>query len=330
VDHESTEIWKMARAFGATCHKDLSSDVTHVVTSKRGTQKVEKARLQGKVFIVWLSWFTDSVAQWKKQDERLYLLDDNRATSPSAPTASSPPSDPNAISTDTDPEELVGEGEGEVDGDGDADDGTDTVDPDGVDLELPEAEPAVNVIPPAEPLDLGGVDWQDVNDEVDAAMMESDSEDDEKSARSERTSSNTSEDGSMLDGDSNSADQTPARRRKRLRSLTPSEISNRAGSSGASDLLRSPLAKRKRLAAERSGASRLKEALSANDLHADADAKENIQEDPSLDANRAGELLDEGDDEEEDGEDEESEFGAGDDLEDDFLARELGEELDEG
>ncbi|THH12706.1 hypothetical protein EW146_g7438, partial [Bondarzewia mesenterica] len=31
---ESTEIWRMANAFGATCHTELSSEVTHVVAAK--------------------------------------------------------------------------------------------------------------------------------------------------------------------------------------------------------------------------------------------------------------------------------------------------------
>lgn len=34
VAHEATEIWKMATAFGASCHRDLTSGITHVVTSK--------------------------------------------------------------------------------------------------------------------------------------------------------------------------------------------------------------------------------------------------------------------------------------------------------
>ena len=34
IDYECTDLWKMARAFGATCHKDLSDSITHVVTSK--------------------------------------------------------------------------------------------------------------------------------------------------------------------------------------------------------------------------------------------------------------------------------------------------------
>lgn len=29
-----SEFWRMARAFGATCHKELSSRVTHVIAAK--------------------------------------------------------------------------------------------------------------------------------------------------------------------------------------------------------------------------------------------------------------------------------------------------------
>ena len=56
-------------------------------------------------------------------------------------------------------------------------------------------------------------------------------------------------------------------RRKRLRSLTPSESGiNRGDPSYNADLLRSPLAKRKKLAADRSGMSRLKHTLSVDDF----------------------------------------------------------------
>lgn len=92
-------------------------------------------------------------------DEKLYLLDENRAGSPTAPTASSPPSDPNLISTDTDPEDLVDDDEP------------------GFELALDVTEGAVAT--PDVPLALDDVDWQDVNDEVELAMMESDSEDEE-------------------------------------------------------------------------------------------------------------------------------------------------------
>ena len=60
-----------------------------------------------------------------------------------------------------------------------------------------------------------------------------------------------------------STSSTPSKRkRKRLRSITPSE----AGGASDSDNLRSPLAKRKKLAADRSGTSKLKEAISAEDI----------------------------------------------------------------
>lgn len=82
--------------------------------------------------------------------------------------------------------------------------------------------------------------------------------------------------------------------------MTPSEI-NGIGTG------QSPLAKRKRIAASRSGSSKLKEAISADDLA----TKENA-------------TLPEGEieeDDEDDDEDEDEEV-----LEDDFLARELEEE----
>lgn len=152
---------------------------------------MEKARSRGGIFVVWIQWFQDSVARWKRQDERLYLVDDEpHSTTPQPESASSPPSDPNAISTDTDPEELVGENEG----DGEAEAGE--INEDELSKELLAAVGAteetsksqgdtsgapseVTDLTP-EDLDLGDVDWQNVNDEVDAAMMESDSDDDDR------------------------------------------------------------------------------------------------------------------------------------------------------
>lgn len=101
-------------------------------------------------------------------DEKLYLLDENRAGSPAAPTASSPPSDPNVISTDTDPEDLV--------------------DDDEPGFELP-ADVTEAVATPEVPLALDDVDWQDVNDEVELAMLESDSEDEDNGSEAGGSSS---------------------------------------------------------------------------------------------------------------------------------------------
>ena len=40
VEHETTDIWRMAQAFGATCHKELSSSVTHVVAATVRTIRI--------------------------------------------------------------------------------------------------------------------------------------------------------------------------------------------------------------------------------------------------------------------------------------------------
>ncbi|KAH8119974.1 hypothetical protein DFH11DRAFT_1500359 [Phellopilus nigrolimitatus] len=320
VDHETTEIWRMARAFGATCHKDLSKEVTHVVASKRGTQKVEKARTMNGIFIVWLQWFSDSVARWKRQDERRYLLDDTHVVSPHVDVASSSPlSDPNAISTDTDPEALVGDGEDEEP-------------PEDLLVVMPDSESLatsiggsveVNDLDAEAVLDLGDVDWQVMDDEVDAAMMESDSEfgddDDVRSVGSaSMRSSNASDDESVVDeaiGDVPSLPQTPRRKRKRLRSVTPSDHGK------VLDALRSPLAKRKKVAADRTGMSRLKETVSVRDLETtndDGSAEMNSSNPgtPVQENGSNGSI-----EEEEDGSDE------GEEIDDDFLARELEEEL---
>ncbi|KAI5124127.1 hypothetical protein M0805_000940 [Coniferiporia weirii] len=308
VDHEMTEIWRMARAFGATCHKDLTEDVTHVVTSKRGTQKVEKARSLKGVFVVWVQWFSDSVAQWRRQDERKYLLDETRILSPHLDAVSSPPSDPNAISTDTDPEALVGEGDDEELLENLLSVGTNS------ELRATPGEDSAEVISHDEIiLDLDGVDWQDINDEVDAAMMESDSEDGDEETRSVGSASERSSvapEGEMITDDVMNlltSPQTPKRERKRLRSITPS---------GSSEGPRSPLAKRKKIAADRSGMSRLKEAVSLHDLATDDD-------DSVVNSSNPGTPIQENDS---NGSNEEGSED-GEEIDDDFLARELEEEL---
>ena len=89
--------------------------------------------------------------------------------------------------------------------------------------------------------------------------------------------------------------------------------------------LRSPLAKRKKLAAERTGYSRLKEGITADELLATKDetaSNESGLPSPKIVAQEnIDEQEDEGDDEDDDEEEEEEE-----DEEDDFLARELEEE----
>ncbi|KIL71651.1 hypothetical protein M378DRAFT_1020729 [Amanita muscaria Koide BX008] len=273
---ETTEIWRMAHMFGAKCSTELNSEVTHVVSAKRGTVKVDAARRRGGTKIVWLSWFTDSVALWRRQDETPYLLDEpSTSTISTAAPTSSPTMSSQQVSSEPDP------------------------DTDEWDLD-PGETPGRLV--------LAGIDWNDINDEVDAAMNESDDEGEEVTHKKIITASEDE-----WTDESNSRARTPTTKRKR--SVTPSERKGANGGpdNGNDDVLRSPLAKRKKLAAERTGYSRLKVAITADDLvHSEMDdTVSRAVSTPKL-AEREVEDGEEGDDEEDD--------------EDDFLARELEEE----
>ncbi|KAF7338558.1 RNA polymerase II subunit A C-terminal domain phosphatase [Mycena venus] len=107
---EATEIWRMARMFGAKCSTELTADVTHVVAAKRGTVKVDAARKRGGIKIVWLAWFTDCIALWQRQDEGAYLLDD----APIVPASADNPFPASAAADDAgDDEEWDGTAAGE-------------------------------------------------------------------------------------------------------------------------------------------------------------------------------------------------------------------------
>ncbi|KAI0274968.1 hypothetical protein BC834DRAFT_23573 [Gloeopeniophorella convolvens] len=101
---KTTDVWNLAEAFGATCHTELSSEITHLVAAKRGTVKIDQARKRGTIKIVWLAWFTDSIARWERQDETPYLMDEPRAAAASAPDTASSPAPPDAQQISSDPE----------------------------------------------------------------------------------------------------------------------------------------------------------------------------------------------------------------------------------
>lgn len=118
---------------------------------QRGTVKVDLARKQGGIKIVWLSWFTDSIALWRRQDETPYLLDEPPA--PPAPAVSkqdsASPSADVITSSDIDFE----------------------------DSEDWDQEPEMPMKGPPGRLELESIDWGDINAEVEAAMNESDDDD---------------------------------------------------------------------------------------------------------------------------------------------------------
>ncbi|KIY50645.1 hypothetical protein FISHEDRAFT_12865, partial [Fistulina hepatica ATCC 64428] len=149
---ENTEVWKTAFMFGARCVTELSGQVTHVVAAKPGTVKVDAARKRGGIKIVWLAWFLDSIALWERQDERTYLLDDPGAT------VSSP-----VMNTS-----QMGSSDAELDFD------SEDWELEGSETESVAATAVAGGVPQ---LQLDDIDWNDINDEVDAAMNESDDND---------------------------------------------------------------------------------------------------------------------------------------------------------
>jgi len=165
---------------------------------------------------------------------------------------------------------------------------------------------------PGEPQELAGINWNDINDEVEAAMNESDDEGDVAPTNALIASEDewTDESNSVI----SERASTPTMKRKR-RSVTPSEgrgVPVKGGTGSGDEGLRSPLAKRKKLAAGRSGYSRLKEAITADELEPIPESEMAFALPSGLGASEVPEEDgDDGDDEEE---------------EDDFLARELEEE----
>ena len=116
-----------------------------------------------------------------------------------------------------------------------------------------------------------------------------------------------------------------------MRSVTPSELgalaTNATGSGGEDreDGLRSPLAKRKKLAADRSGASRLKEAFTAEQLRRQSRSRDEDEDSSQCSSpmNGGGGGEDEDEDDSDDSDDEDEDGSSVNMDDDDFLAREL-------
>lgn len=263
---------------------------------------METARKRGGIKIVRPEWFNDSIALWQRQDETPYLFYD----SPTTATSTSPLISDHQISSDPEP---------------DADDWD--LDPADLKAQIGEGEGGNKS---GDALHLEEINWNDINDEVEAAMMESDDESvDDKSERGARSEDEFTDEASASRyviqsflppspiGYSfpYSRNNTPRMKRKRMRSLTPSETKN------GDDSLRSPLAKRKKFAADRN--SRLKQGITADELLSTNGKETREPPDVSSSALFAGAVN--GDTPE--GEDEEDDEG---DLEDDFLARDLQED----
>lgn len=119
--------------------------------------KVDTARRRGNIKVVWLAWFTDSLALWKRQDETPYLLDDPPVAGPSSP-------------------HILSSSDLDIDDDEDWD------------LESAPTSGGVALgVGPSTAFHANEINWGDINDEVEAAMMESDDEEEGEDARSTKS-----------------------------------------------------------------------------------------------------------------------------------------------
>ena len=74
TDVQSADISTWAKTFGAKIVEKVSRGVTHVIARRAGTAKVKQAVKRG-IKVVSTSWLLESIQQWKRQDEKRYLLE---------------------------------------------------------------------------------------------------------------------------------------------------------------------------------------------------------------------------------------------------------------
>jgi RNA polymerase II subunit A-like phosphatase len=74
TDIQNADISTWAKTFGATITDKISRDVTHVIAARPGTAKVKQAVKRG-IKVVGTPWLIASMQQWRKLDERPYLLE---------------------------------------------------------------------------------------------------------------------------------------------------------------------------------------------------------------------------------------------------------------
>ncbi|KAJ2450517.1 CTD phosphatase Fcp1 [Coemansia sp. RSA 2336] len=79
---QQTELWWRAQSFGARCELEVTDQTTHVVAGRVGTEKVNAARRRHRgskspeaslPIIVKPKWLQDSIYEWKRMDETMYL-----------------------------------------------------------------------------------------------------------------------------------------------------------------------------------------------------------------------------------------------------------------
>jgi RNA polymerase II subunit A-like phosphatase len=71
---QTADISTWAKTFGAKITDRVAREVTHVIAARAGTAKVKQAVKRG-IKVVGTNWLISSIQQWRKLDERPYLLE---------------------------------------------------------------------------------------------------------------------------------------------------------------------------------------------------------------------------------------------------------------
>lgn len=74
TDIQNADISTWAKTFGAVITDKVTRDVTHVIAARPGTAKVKQAVKRG-IRVVGTPWLIGSMQQWRKLDERPFLLE---------------------------------------------------------------------------------------------------------------------------------------------------------------------------------------------------------------------------------------------------------------
>ncbi|KAI1643182.1 uncharacterized protein F4817DRAFT_266839 [Daldinia loculata] len=190
VDVRRSEIGMQAESFGAEIRTRVSDEVTHLIINitRPRTQKVRQAARIPTIKIVNQNWLAESIAQWARLDETPYLIQvhpaDRNAETPLEEGSASPPRP--KITIVTSGRQLFEEQMNDAAEDGDAD-GSDDDDEEEEEEEEEEDDDdenddeefhdRYNVMPPDigdgqhSPIDdLDGMEWGDVDKELEEFM----------------------------------------------------------------------------------------------------------------------------------------------------------------
>ncbi|KZO92795.1 hypothetical protein CALVIDRAFT_296481 [Calocera viscosa TUFC12733] len=159
---QNTDLWRQALQFGAACYTKVTREVTHVVAAKRGTEKVRQALAKG-CSIVNPYWFLDSVAAWERKREEEYPLE-GLESSTTPPIKAGETADDGAVTHPNSPPSLNGKDESRAPSEN------------GSERAVPRVEGEEEDL--GEDVDLGELDWNEMDAELEDLMDEDDEDED--------------------------------------------------------------------------------------------------------------------------------------------------------